>query len=133
MAHSLSVLEAQAFPVLTVSQISSLRPFGATQTAHAGEILIEVGDTIAGLFVVLQGTTSILDRANDDKVLRTSGPGEFNGELVCLPANEPSSLVSSTNPLPSCLSSQAVCMRLSQLFPHWATFWSPPLLLGGNF
>jgi thioredoxin reductase (NADPH) len=84
MAHSSSVLEAQAFPVLTVSQISSLRPFGATRTARAGEILIEVGDTIAGLFVVLQGTTSILDRANDDKVLRTSGPGEFNGELGLL-------------------------------------------------
>jgi thioredoxin reductase (NADPH) len=102
MAHSLSVLEAQAFPVLTVSQISSLRPFGATQTAHAGEILIEVGDTIAGLFVVLQGTTSILDRANDDKVLRTSGPGEFNGELglltgqrafVACVVNEPATLL----------------------------------------
>jgi thioredoxin reductase (NADPH) len=102
MAHSLSVLEAQAFPVLTVSQISSLRPFGATQTARAGEILIEVGDIIAGLFVVLQGTTSILDRANDDKVLRTSGPGEFNGELglltgqrafVACVVNEPTTLL----------------------------------------
>jgi thioredoxin reductase (NADPH) len=61
MAHSSSVLEAQAFPVLTVSQISSLRPFGATRTARAGE-----------------------NRANDDKVLRTSGPGEFNGELGLL-------------------------------------------------
>src|SRR5580692_4758369 len=102
MAHSLSVLEAQAFPVLTVSQISSLRPFGATRTARAGEILIEMGDTIAGLFVVLQGTTSILDRANDDKVLRTSGPGEFNGELglitgqrafVACIVNEPTTLL----------------------------------------
>ena len=102
MAHSLSVLEAQAFPVLTVSQISSLRPFGATRTARAGEILIEMGDTIAGLFVVLRGTTSILDRANDDKVLRTSGPGEFNGELglitgqrafVACIVNEPTTLL----------------------------------------
>jgi thioredoxin reductase (NADPH) len=102
MAHSLSVLEAQAFPVLTVSQISSLRPFGATRTARAGEILIEIGDTIAGLFVVLRGTTSILDRANDDKVLRTSGPGEFNGELglitgqrafVACIVNEPTTLL----------------------------------------
>jgi thioredoxin reductase (NADPH) len=74
----------QAFPVLDVSQIAKLRSFGTTRGTHADEILIEIGDDIPGLFVVLEGQTRIVDRANDDRVIRTSGPGEFNGELGIL-------------------------------------------------
>jgi len=73
-----------AFPVLDVSQIAKLRPFGTTQKTHADEVLIEMGDHIPGLFVVLEGQTMIVDRANDDRVIKTSGPGEFNGELGIL-------------------------------------------------
>jgi thioredoxin reductase (NADPH) len=74
----------QAFPVLDVSQIAKLRPFGVTRTTHANEILIEIGDDIPGLFVVLEGQTKMVDHANDDRVIRTTGPGEFNGELGIL-------------------------------------------------
>ena len=74
----------KAFPVLDVSQIAKLRPFGKTRKTYTDEVLIEIGDDIPGLFVVLEGHTRIVDRANDDRVIRTSGPGEFNGELGIL-------------------------------------------------
>jgi thioredoxin reductase (NADPH) len=79
-----SAPDEQAFPVLGVSQIAKLRPFGMTRKTHADEVLIEIGDDIPGLFVVLEGQTRIVDRPNDDRVIRTSGPGEFNGELGIL-------------------------------------------------
>jgi thioredoxin reductase (NADPH) len=76
--------DEQAFPVLDVSQIAKLRPLGMTRRTHADEVLIEIGDHISGLFVVLEGQTRIVDRANEDRVIRTSGPREFNGELGIL-------------------------------------------------
>lgn len=76
--------DEQAFPVLNVSQIAKLRPFGTTRKIQADEVLIEIGDDIPGLFVVLEGQTKIVDRANDERVIKTSGPGEFNGELGIL-------------------------------------------------
>jgi hypothetical protein len=76
--------DEQAFPVLDVLQIAKLRPFGTTRSACANEVLIEIGDDIPGLFVVLEGQTRIIDRANEERVIRTSGPGEFNGELGIL-------------------------------------------------
>jgi thioredoxin reductase (NADPH) len=76
--------DEQAFPVLDESQITKLRPFGTTRSICANEVPIEVGDDIPGLFVVLEGQTRIVDRATEDRVIRTSGPGEFNGELGIL-------------------------------------------------
>jgi thioredoxin reductase (NADPH) len=84
MANSSAPPDEQAFPALDVSQITELRPFGTTRETHADEVLIEIGDNIPGLFVVLEGQTRIVDRADDDRVIRTSGPGEFNGELGIL-------------------------------------------------
>jgi thioredoxin reductase (NADPH) len=84
MANSSAPRDQQAFPVLDVSQIAMLRPFGMTRRTHTDEVLIEIGDDIPGLFVVLEGQTRIVDRADNDRVIRTSGPGEFNGELGIL-------------------------------------------------
>src|SRR5205085_4901230 len=86
MSNYSAASDEQSFPVLDVSQIAELRPFGRTLRACADEVLIEIGDDIPGLFVVLEGQTSIIDRANEDRVIRTSGPGEFNGELGILTA-----------------------------------------------
>lgn len=82
------VLEQQAFPVLSSAQIARLRAFGTVKATHAGEVLFDVGDPDYGLVVVLDGETAIVDRANRDKVLKTSGPGEFNGELGLLNGQE---------------------------------------------
>lgn len=84
MTNSPAPADEQAFPVLDVSQIAKLRPFGTSRRVEADEVLIEIGDDLPGLFVVLEGQTRIIDRANDGRVIRTSGPGEFNGELGIL-------------------------------------------------
>lgn len=84
MTKSVVPSDQQAFPILDAAQIAMLRPFGTTRSCRADEVLIEIGDDIPGLFVVLEGQTRIVDRANDDQVIRTSGPGEFNGELGIL-------------------------------------------------
>lgn len=74
--------DEQAFPVLNVSQIAKLRPFGTAREHRAGEVLIELGDEIPGRFVVLDGETEPLRRANDDRVIRTSGPGAPSGSRI---------------------------------------------------
>ncbi len=79
MSNYSAAADEQA-PVLDVSQMAKLRPFRKTRRVCADEVLIEIGDDIPGLFVVLEGQTSIIDRANEDRVIRTSGAGEFNGE-----------------------------------------------------
>jgi thioredoxin reductase (NADPH) len=84
MAPVSTILDQQAFPVLEVAQIALLRPFGTTRSIASGDVLIEVGDAIPALFVVIEGRTAIVDRANADRVLREDGPGEFNGELGLL-------------------------------------------------
>jgi thioredoxin reductase (NADPH) len=73
-----SISEQQAFPVLDVPQIARLRAFGTVKDTHPGEVLFDVGEC------ALEGATDIVDRANTDHVLKTSGPGEFNGELGLL-------------------------------------------------
>ena len=79
-----AILEQQAFPVLGSAQIARLRAFGTVKATTAGEVLFDIGDPDYGLVVVLDGETAVVDRANRDKVLKTSGPGEFNGELGLL-------------------------------------------------
>jgi hypothetical protein len=44
MANPSAPPDEQAFPVLGVSQIAKLRPFGMTRKTHADEVLIEIGD-----------------------------------------------------------------------------------------
>ena len=36
--------QAEAFPLLTPSQIDRIRPYGTVRTVRAGEILFEAGD-----------------------------------------------------------------------------------------
>ncbi len=84
MASTSSILEQQAFPVLNIAQIARLRSFGTVKATHAGEVLFNIADPDYGLVVVLDGETEVIDRANGDRILKKSGPGEFNGELGLL-------------------------------------------------
>jgi thioredoxin reductase (NADPH) len=84
VANTFAILEEQAFPVLADEQIARLQLFGASKATQLGDILFDVGDCDYSLVVVLEGRTDIVDRANNDHVLKTSGPGEFNGELGLL-------------------------------------------------
>jgi thioredoxin reductase (NADPH) len=79
-----SILELQAFPTLSALQITRLHPFGETRATRRGDILFDTISSTYCLIVVLEGRCEILDRGSDDRILRTTGPGEFSGELGLL-------------------------------------------------
>jgi len=77
--------ERQSAPVLSAEQIASLRPLGEVRRTHTGDVLFEVGDATYPMVVVLAGRTEIIDRSEGiDRVIKTSGPGEFQAELGLL-------------------------------------------------
>ena len=80
-----SDFQRQAFPILTEELIALLRPFGEVRPTQSGEVLFEVGDAAYPLVVVLAGQTAIVDRSEgSDRLITTTGPGGFNGELGLL-------------------------------------------------
>lgn len=75
----------QAFPVLTDEQIALLQPFAARKATRAGQVIFEAGSGSSWLVVVLSGRTEIVDRSDGgERVISTSGPGQFTGELGLL-------------------------------------------------
>lgn len=82
-----SALDArtQAFPVLTASQISRIRPFGKLRRVEKGEILFEPEDTDVPFFVLLSGHMEIVqpDLAGE-RPIATHDPGEFTGEMTMI-------------------------------------------------
>ena len=85
MTIDLDDLRRQSKTVLNAKEIALLRPFGSIQKTRAGDVLFDVGDTPYPLVVVLSGRTEIVDRSDGGElVIKTSGPGEFDGELGLL-------------------------------------------------
>lgn len=77
--------QAEAFPVLTAAQIDRIRPYGASRTVRAGEILFEPGRMGMPCFVVLSGKLEILmTKLSGEQVLVTYGSGGFSGEMVLI-------------------------------------------------
>jgi thioredoxin reductase (NADPH) len=77
-------LRRQSDIVLDAREIALLRPFGTVQTTQVGDVLFDIGDTPYPLVVVLAGRTETVDGSNGEFVLKSSGPGEFDGELGLL-------------------------------------------------
>lgn len=72
-------------------QIEQLRTLGTEQPVEQGAILFAAGDPSYNLFVVLEGTAEILDRAPavGERLVASYGPGEFLGELGMLIGEPP--------------------------------------------
>jgi thioredoxin reductase (NADPH) len=78
-------LRRQSDIVLDEQEIALLRPFGTVRTTRVGDVLFDVGDAPYPLVVVLAGRTEIVDRSDGGEfVIKSSGPGEFDGELGLL-------------------------------------------------
>jgi thioredoxin reductase (NADPH) len=76
--------QAEAFPLLTPSQIERIRPYGTARTVRAGEILFEAGDRLP-LFVLLSGKLDIvITRLSGEHVFATHRPGGFSGDMVLI-------------------------------------------------
>src|SRR5580692_6749300 len=77
--------QAEAFPLLTPSQIDRIRPYGKARTVRAGEILFEAGDLGLPCFVLLSGKLDIvITRLSGEHVFATHRPGGFSGDMVLI-------------------------------------------------
>ena len=85
MAASPEDLRRQSNIVLEEREIALLRPFGTVRTTRVGDVLFDVGDAPYPLVVVLAGRSETVDRSDGGEfVIKSSGPGEFDGELGLL-------------------------------------------------
>jgi thioredoxin reductase (NADPH) len=82
-----SALDAntQAFPVLTATQITRLRPGSKLRKVEPGEMLFQPDDTEVPFFVLLSGSMEIVqpDLAGE-RLIATHAPGEFTGEITMI-------------------------------------------------
>ena len=75
-------MRRQSDVVLTPTDLARIRPFGALRRTGRGDVLFEVGDADFP-FVVLSGRTEIVDCSDGGEfVIKSSGPGQFDGELL---------------------------------------------------
>ncbi|WP_327058896.1 FAD-dependent oxidoreductase [Luteimonas fraxinea] len=75
----------QMFPVLDAAQIATARRFasGPPRTCMAGEVLFDVGDCDAPVWLVLEGAINVVrrDGLGHEKPITTQGAGQFTGEV----------------------------------------------------
>jgi thioredoxin reductase (NADPH) len=81
---------AQMFPKLTSAQLERLERQGIPLRTRVGEILVELGDSPRGVFVVAAGSIEVLapptvtQAASDYELLYLLSPGDFTGEMGTL-------------------------------------------------
>jgi len=81
---------AQMFPKLTAAQLARLERQGTRMQTRAGEILLELGDSPRGVFVVAAGSLEVLappsvtQDTSGDELLFLLGQGDFTGEMSTL-------------------------------------------------
>ena len=73
------------FPKLTHAQIERIAAMGKIRPVKRGELLIHQGDAENPFFVVISGTTEIVQPTpNGEMIIANHEPGEFTGELNML-------------------------------------------------
>ena len=81
---------AQMFPKLTSAQLARLERQGTRLQTGAGEILLELGDSPRGVFIVAAGSVEVLappsatQAASGYELLYLLSPGDFTGEMSTL-------------------------------------------------
>src|SRR6202011_170995 len=81
---------AQMFPKLTSAQLARLERHGTPLQTRVGEILLELGDSPRGVYVVTAGSLELLapptvtQAAPDYELLYLLSPGDFTGEMSTL-------------------------------------------------
>lgn len=75
----------QMFPVLDPAQVATARRFasGPPRTCPAGDVLFDVGDHDAPVWLVLDGAIDVVrrDGLGHEKPITTQGAGQFTGEV----------------------------------------------------
>src|SRR5262245_40977620 len=77
--------DRRLFPTLTAEQLSRLSRHGAARSCDAGEVLLEPGAQVFGIFVVVSGQVDIVRMAGETEHLVVRlGAGQFTGEAGTL-------------------------------------------------
>jgi thioredoxin reductase (NADPH) len=75
----------QAFPILSVAQISRIQSGSKLRHVEKGEILFEPGDTNVPFFVLLSGNMEIVQPdLTSERLVAKHDPGEFTGEMTMI-------------------------------------------------
>src|SRR6266581_2382788 len=76
---------SEMFPVLTSAQQARVLAHGQRRTVEQGEIVVELNEHVAKIFVVLRGQLHALQVSNNQEhVVAICNPGMFSGELTVL-------------------------------------------------
>jgi thioredoxin reductase (NADPH) len=73
------------FPLLTAAQLDRLRAVGRDRDVARGDVLVQIGDRIDHLYVVIAGQLdAVSTQVKSERALATLGPGQFTGEVNML-------------------------------------------------
>jgi thioredoxin reductase (NADPH) len=79
-----------AFPSLTDEQVASLRPLGEIRQTEVGDVLFSAGKRPVMMVVVISGRTEVVESTDgEERVVSTTGPCQFVGELTLLTGQTP--------------------------------------------
>lgn len=79
-----------AFPTLTEEHVELLRPLGEIRQTSVGDVLFTAGKRPVMMVVVLSGRTEVIESTDaEERVVSTTGPGQFVGELTLLTGQTP--------------------------------------------
>jgi thioredoxin reductase (NADPH) len=79
-----------AFPTLTEEQVAWLKPLGEIRQTTVGDALFSAGKRPVMMVVVLSGRTEVVESTDgEERVVSTTGPGQFVGELTLLTGQTP--------------------------------------------
>ena len=77
--------DAQMFPTLTPAEVDRLRRFGTVQRFPDGAAILKVGQTGAGMIVVLKGEIAVTQTdERGERLIVNHQPGSFSAELAQL-------------------------------------------------
>jgi thioredoxin reductase (NADPH) len=76
-------------PTLNREHIGRIRSVAQLRSVRSGEVLYDSSCPDVPLFVVLEGTVSIIRTGEDDKILAVREPGQFTGEMSLISGNRP--------------------------------------------
>lgn len=75
----------QIFPVLTAAQIARIAVHGRMRSIRSGDVLIEQGDGVIPLFVVISGELeAVRPTCTSEALITVLRPGQFTGEVNTL-------------------------------------------------
>ena len=73
------------YPTLTAAQLARIAAHGRRRRVEAGEVLVQAGEHVARLFVVVEGQIDgVRPSATEGDLVVSLGPGMFTGEVTML-------------------------------------------------